>query len=265
MSRELRRVDQSQVNGHPLGEPWPGLEMPAHLVSIPCQTCEQTGLNPASLSLEKTFYDNEGCGSRWAYDYGFAPDGQAAKKAPWRILGTTLRWCNKITQEEVNHLAAEGRLMDHTHTWSQEDGWKVREDGHIPTAQEINEAQDMSGLRSHDAINRGILVKFRASKMGVYGLCEHCHGDGELWKDEAAKAAYEEWEPEYPRQGDGWQLWETISDGSPVTPVFETAQSLIDHLVAHGDCADITMGRGGWARERATAMILPEPELATSD
>jgi len=32
--------------------------------------------------------------------------------------------------------------------------------------------------------------------------------------------------------GEGWQVWETVSEGSPITPVFPTAEALIDHLVA---------------------------------
>ena len=30
-----------------------------------------------------------------------------------------------------------------------------------------------------------------------------------------------------PPTGDGWQLWQTVSDG-PVTPVFDSAEKLID-------------------------------------
>jgi hypothetical protein len=224
MGREVRRVDREQVQGHPLGTVWHGLKTPAHLEPVNCKACLQTGLNPASLLLEKSFYDSDGCGSRWRYDHGVAPDGSPTDKGPWRILGTTLRWCNKITQEEVNHLAAEKRLMDYTHTWTQEDGWQVREDGYIPSAEEINLREDTRGTRSHDAINRGILVEFRARKMGIYGLCEHCHGYGEVWKDEATKLAFDAWEPTFPREGNDWQLWETVSDGSPVTPAFETAR-----------------------------------------
>ena len=33
----------------------------------------------------------------------------------------------------------------------------------------------------------------------------------------------------------GWCLYETVSEGTPVSPVFATAEELIEHLVAHGD------------------------------
>lgn len=33
-----------------------------------------------------------------------------------------------------------------------------------------------------------------------------------------------------PPSGEGWQVWETVSEGSPVTPVFPTAESLARQL-----------------------------------
>ena len=240
MGRQIKRVQIDQVRDHPLGKTWSGFVMPAHLTPTSCTDCGQTGLNAATRIIASTFYDNEGCGKRWAYDYGMGPDGTPAEKAPWRILGTTLRWCNKITQDEVNHLVAEGRLWDFTRTWTKGEGWKVREDGYIPTAAEINAAQDVGGM-GHDAINRFILVEFRAKKMGVYGLCERCQGCGQLWPDEETKAACE--------------AWENVSDGSPVTPAFENPEDLIEHLVKYGDCSDIQYKRGGWTREQASSFI----------
>lgn len=56
--------------------------------------------------------------------------------------------------------------------------------------------------------------------------------DGEVWKgylisdgqcDEA-----DEWEHEEPPTGAGWQLWETTSEGSPISPVFASAEELAD-------------------------------------
>ena len=254
MGRQIKRVQIDQVKDHPLGKTWSGFVMPAHLAPTPCTDCDQTGLNTATRIIDATFYDNEGCGKRWAYDYGVGPDGAPTKKAPWRILGTCLRWCNKITQDEVNHLVAEGRLWDFTRTWTKGEGWKVREDGYIPTAEEVNAVQEGGGM-GHDAINRFILVEFRAKKMGVYGLCERCQGCGQLWPDEETKVACEAWEGTPPAEGLAWQVWENVSDGSPVTPAFENPEDLIEHLVKYGDCSDIQYKRGGWSREQAVQFV----------
>ncbi len=37
-----------------------------------------------------------------------------------------------------------------------------------------------------------------------------------------------------PPNGEGWQLWETVSEGSPISPVFETGEQLAQFLVDGG-------------------------------
>lgn len=37
-----------------------------------------------------------------------------------------------------------------------------------------------------------------------------------------------------PPSGVGYQIWETISEGSPITPVFKTKEDLIDYIVNNG-------------------------------
>ncbi len=37
-----------------------------------------------------------------------------------------------------------------------------------------------------------------------------------------------------PPTGEGWQLWETITEGSPCTPVFSAAEGLAQHLADGG-------------------------------
>lgn len=59
-----------------------------------------------------------------------------------------------------------------------------------------------------------------------WGICKVCKGSG---IDPAAKAAYRKWRPKEPPKGDGYQLWETTTEGSPVSPVFKTLQELCDY------------------------------------
>jgi hypothetical protein len=58
-----------------------------------------------------------------------------------------------------------------------------------------------------------------------WGVCKACGGDG-IHPD--SKAAYEAWSETEPPTGDGFQLWETCSEGSPVSPVFATAEALAE-------------------------------------
>jgi hypothetical protein len=60
-----------------------------------------------------------------------------------------------------------------------------------------------------------------------------------------------------------YQVWETVSYGTPVTPPFATTGELIEYLVAHGDLWDQkrrqeggTMPCGPWPRRDAESLVL---------
>lgn len=67
-----------------------------------------------------------------------------------------------------------------------------------------------------------------------------------------------------PPVGDGWQLWQTVSDG-PVTPVFATADELIDYMCQPCGCSEPWCRREhpypllpagqGWRREIAESFV----------
>lgn len=59
-----------------------------------------------------------------------------------------------------------------------------------------------------------------------------------------------------------FQVYETVSEGTPVTPVFATKAEIIDYLVACGDEWDQSCGSGGWSRENAERFV--ESEWAPS-
>jgi hypothetical protein len=52
-----------------------------------------------------------------------------------------------------------------------------------------------------------------------------------------------------------YAVYETVSEGTPVTPAFATKAELIDHLVAHGDAWDEKRGNGGWDRAAAERFV----------
>lgn len=85
----------------------------------------------------------------------------------------------------------------------------------------------------HDGIDRWTATKKvqeAASLPEDWGVCRTCGGDA---IDPAVKEAYKAWEPVNPPSGEGWQIWETVSEGSPITPVFATAEELADWCVEH--------------------------------
>lgn len=52
-----------------------------------------------------------------------------------------------------------------------------------------------------------------------------------------------------------FQLWETVSEGTPVSPPFQTAQELADYLAKNGDFWDQKRGNGGWGQQSADAFV----------
>jgi len=59
----------------------------------------------------------------------------------------------------------------------------------------------------------------------------------------------------------GWQVWETVSEGSPITPAFVTKEKLVEHLVTVGDDWG---GRDGRTYTRAAAERLVKDGWAPS-
>jgi len=79
-----------------------------------------------------------------------------------------------------------------------------------------------------------------------WGRCTICDSTG---IDAAVKAKYEAWEEELPPEGEGYQLWETVSEGSPISPVFPTKETFVDYLVTQGYSREAALNfvEHGWA------------------
>jgi len=54
---------------------------------------------------------------------------------------------------------------------------------------------------------------------------------------------------------DWWQAYETVTEGTPVSPAFATPEELIEHLVAHGDYWDQRRGAKGYSRKAAEVFV----------
>lgn len=83
-----------------------------------------------------------------------------------------------------------------------------------------------SGAFGHDAIDRWRATNAIIKAAGLpddWHICKVCKGHAIHPADIEAS---ETWERTDPPQGDGWQLWETVSEGSPISPVFASADEL---------------------------------------
>jgi len=222
MGRELKRVAIDFK--WPIDQLWKGFINPFH--SQKCKTCDGSGLNPATKKLQDEWYNFDNA------RYVNLPNGRRYNDNAW---------CNHLTDIEVKALVDAGRLMDFTRTpindeqrkvveQKMKDGgnsWLPYDNGYMPTADEVNE-WNRKGM-GHDAINSWICVKARAKHLGIYGKCEYCEGEGEVWQSEEIQKLHDEWKEFQPPVGDGFQLWSNTTEGHPMTPVFATLELLCEY------------------------------------
>ena len=138
------------------------------------------------------------------------------------------QWMHHLSTDDVTALVAADRLRDLTHTFTAKDGWKQKNPLHVPSPREVNE-WSIKGF-GHDTINQHVCVSAACKRGGVSATCPTCDGEGDIWPSPEAKLAYEDWRPFEPPAGDGYQIWETVSEGSPISPVFSTAHDLAAHM-----------------------------------
>ena len=113
------------------------------------------------------------------------------------------------------------------------------------------------------------LAKWDAGERPSYFTAADHPADLDYWEYNGGppdRAYYRPWADE---EATWFQLWQTVSEGSPVSPPFATADELIAYLAANGDewdqkrAADpqscelfgITLGKPGWGTERAAAFV----------
>lgn len=130
--------------------------------SVKCEACDGSGLNPETHRISEDFYD---------------------------FAGTGRKWCDNITQDEADALAEDGRIPKGTAADVVNGVNRNPRSGH-----------GGEGVWQHDAINRWILIKARAKRLGVWGHCAACDGDGSIFTEPAGKLGLVLWVL-HPRKG----------------------------------------------------------------
>lgn len=244
MGREIRRVPLDF--DWPLNKIWEGFLSPDSLDGEKCPDCK-SGYSPQAQNLYDLWYgkipfDPVSTGSTpWRHDnpavrafaernISNAPDyygsGEAAILREAQRLADHFNssWLHHIDQNDVDALIAANRLYDLTHFVAPGEGWKPKDPQVRPTAAQVNE-WSLFGF-GHDAINASIVVSARCEREGHNPICQTCDGHATVETYPGQRADAEAWEPTDPPAGEGWQLWETVSEGSPISPVFATADEL---------------------------------------
>lgn len=79
----------------------------------------------------------------------------------------------------------------------------------------------------HDSLDRWTAVDKIIKAAGLnpkqWGVCLNCKGEG---VDPKVRRKYKRWKEYEPPTGGGYQLWETTTEGSPVSPVCGTTEEL---------------------------------------
>lgn len=261
MGRELKRVPMNFA--WPTGKVWDGYINPFLDQSIPCPACEGTGYSSEYKLLQEQWYGNAPFDPA---EYGAVPLSlessilrafaeRQCERTPeyygtgeYAVLREMLRlyklwrnqWSHHLIKADVYALIAAGRLMDFTHVPRTDEqreivktkvaaggnSWLPESNGYTPTAEEVN-AWSLIGF-GHDSINACVCIEARCERENLPTICAQCASDEDActWPSPEVQEAYKAWTSTEPPIGEGFQLWETTSEGSPDSPVFGTMEEL---------------------------------------
>jgi hypothetical protein len=194
-------------------------------------------------ALTGTFHDDDPLLVPFpAFDKEYAINSEARRLYElWRF-----QWNHHLIQADVDALVTADRLWDLTRRPRNEEQldqlkaqaaaggsscWLDAPNGHHPTAAEVN-AWSLEGF-GHDGLNNSVCVRARCTREAVPYMCCRCQGSGKIWPTPEIERQYEDWQPTPPPTGDGYQLWEDCSEGSPVSPVFASLDELCEWSAEH--------------------------------
>lgn len=240
MGRQIKRVPLGF--DWPLGKVWDGYINPHYKELVDCPACGGSSYSQAGKLLNGLWY-------RHLHSEAL---GLLNTTFPNSLLGFALKvlksgkgWSNSLEQCDVDALVDGDRLWDFTRVPRNDEqreivrqrladghnSWLLFDNGYRPTAEEVNE-WSKRGF-GHDSINAWICQKARAQMYGVELACADCSGTGHVPNAELEQRI-ESWTETEPPSGEGWQVWETVSEGSPISPVFATDEELVVWLVDQG-------------------------------
>jgi hypothetical protein len=148
-------------------------------------------------------------------------------------------WCHHLIQADVDALLEADRLWSFTRVprdagqafvvairmaFHHTNSWLPESNGYHPTATEVSAWS--RGGSSIGGSNAAICIEARCLREGVPYMCARCAGSGRIWPTPEIEQQYENWTKTDPPTGDGYQLWEDCSEGSPVSPVFTSLDEL---------------------------------------
>ena len=89
------------------------------------------------------------------------------------------------------------------------------------------------------------IIKLANLDPDIWGICKHCDGSG---IDPSVKEKYDNWKLYEPPIGEGYQCWETTSEGSPISPVFKTFDKLCEWLSKNPSGISKKLSKDDWKK-----------------
>jgi hypothetical protein len=154
------------------------------------------------------------------------------------------RWCYHLSQEDVDALIESDRLWEFTRVPRTREhreivkrrvasgrcnSWLPFSNGYRPMAREVNRWSIRGSLIGPSPWP---VIEAACKRKGLPAVCPVCQGEGGCWPDEADRLAYENWQKEEPPVGDAYQIWETVSEGAPISPPFMSPDALASWMTA---------------------------------
>lgn len=146
-------------------------------------------------------------------------------------------WYHHLNQQDVDALRKADRLWDFTRRpltaehrlivkrrveSGRCNSWLPHDNGYWPTAEEVNR----HSLVSFSGPDEWPVLEAEAKRLGCPTLCVICNGKGGYWPSKEAEDADKNWKSTEPPTGEAYQIWETVSEGSPISPPFTDPSSL---------------------------------------
>ena len=150
------------------------------------------------------------------------------------------QWAHHLSEDDVAALIEAGLLKELTHTRTKNGHWRRKKPAYVPSAREVNLWLVENWMGLHHG-HTWTVVSAECKRQGYETDCPHCDG-GTIWASPEEKRKYEEWERTEPPTGEGYQIWETVTEGSPISPVFARPEDLARWMT-----------RNGWDSDRQTS------------
>lgn len=222
MSREIRRVPMDF--SFPLNKTWTGYLWPPELHEAFCPDCGGSGKTPSRMWIEVLCRRMEDV----AHDIADQRRGRAMHPYLAEFTGAPDESDLPVWMGERKKKKDQGLPL----WWETPEVLRPSEDilplmAPLTGYSEERLAGPMCG--NSWQVDRK-LIEAAGLDPEVWGWCVTCKATGGLEKYEGQRKDQEAWERTEPPEGDGWQLWQTVSEGGPISPVFATPEELAEWM-----------------------------------